>query len=308
MKNKILCLFTACLIIFSLFGFSSFAEEGQYMHIIYNDNDEALSGVTFRLYYLGSDSDGELQPDSVFDDYKCNFNISDAEKRKNLALTLEAYALRDNLPCYSETVTDENGFADFDGKMLSRGVWLLIADKHIQNEKHYYTEPVIILLPFGESNTVVAKPKFRCDEDVSDEDVTSIRVIKAWKNDTEESRPESIEVVLLKDGTPESTVSLSAADDWQYVWTSLSAKNHWTVAEKNLPEGYKVSVSLTENTFLITNEKEPDEDVTEPGDDDPMIPETGMLMWPVPYLALIGLLVFIIGFVYYRRNETKDEA
>ena len=127
MKNKILCLFTACLIIFSLFGFSSFAEEGQYMHIIYNDNDEALSGVTFRLYYLGSDSDGELQPDSVFDDYKCNFNISDAEKRKNLALTLEAYALRDNLPCYSETVTDENGFADFDGKMqaidLTASVW-----------------------------------------------------------------------------------------------------------------------------------------------------------------------------------------
>lgn len=309
MKIKISCLLTALVVFIGLFSVVSFAEENQYLHIIYEDNEYPLSEVQFSLYYLGRYENGILDPDDAFDSYQCDYSIDSAEERKSLALTLEAYAMRDNIKPLYESKTNENGFTDFEGALLAGGVYLLTGEKHFQYDKYYEAQPVIILLSLGETNTVVMNPKYESD-DKTDGGVTSVRVIKAWQNDSENNRPSEIEVQLLKDGEIYDTVKLNAEKSWEHTWTNLDKMSHWRVAEKDVDDNYNVRISLTDTTFLITNIKESDEEESTKPDSEkyPEIPETGMLMWPVPYLALAGLLIFIIGFVYYRKSEMKNDT
>lgn len=48
---------------------------------------------------------------------------------------------------------------------------------------------------------------------------------------------------------------------------------------------------------------------TEPDDTEkePQLPQTGSLRWPVPYLALIGVFLLIVGYAKYRKSEFADE-
>lgn len=307
MKIKISCLIISLSVFIGLFSFTAFAEENQYMHIIYADNENPLSDAHFSLYYLGTDNNGALQPDGAFASYRCDFDISGAEERKLLAFTLEAYVLRDDITALYEGATDENGFADFGGALLPEGVYLLTGEKHCQYDKTYEAQPVIMTLPFGEANTVVIKPKYESAEKTEGE-ATTLRVMKVWQDNASSDRPGEIEVQLLKDGEIFDSVKLNDGNFWEYTWTNLDALSHWRVTEKDVDDNYNVRISLTDNTFLITNIKESDEEEsTEPDSEkEPEIPDTGMLMWPIPYLALAGLLIFIIGFVYYRKSEIKN--
>jgi hypothetical protein len=81
------------------------------------------------------------------------------------------------------------------------------------------------------------------------------------------SRPAQIEVQLLKNGEvqEDQTVTLSAANNWQYTWTGLDGTAEWTAVEKNVPENYTVMTSMEDNDsrLVITNtEKTPSTDPT----------------------------------------------
>lgn len=308
--KKAYSLFVAILTFITIFNITAFAEEEQLLHLFYTDNEKPLTGVNFSLYYLGKASDGIIDPDSKFSSYSCDFDVSDTEKIKSLAITLEAYVLRDKIEFLYSGKTDEKGFTDFGGNALSDGAYLVIGESHFQDEKYYFPEPVIIVLPYGDTSTVILKPKFELEDDEK-EDFISLTVLKAWEGDNSSDRPNEIEVELLKDGEIIQTVTLDKNNSWKYVWENLPSENHWTVAEKTVAPGYKVSLSLTGKTYLITNTKESAEEDTTlmpPTDEEPEIPETGMLMWPIPYLALFGLLIFIIGFVYYRKSEINNDT
>lgn len=305
MKKRLFFLFSALVMLFCSLTVIVSADESCYLQISYTDDEIPVCDASFSLYYLGTEKDGVLQPDAAFSSYQLDFSVSDTEKRKTLAMTLEAYALRDNAVPMCRGITDENGFTDFDGKSFPRGVYLLTGEKHYQNEKYYVAQPVIIILPYGDRDSVIVKPKYE-KYDESDKELTTVRVIKSWQNDSAESRPDSIEVQLFCNGEIYDTKTLNADGSWQCVWTELDASSRWTVTEKAVSDGYRVSISLSDNTFIITNEREDSEEDTTVPDSD--IPETGMLMWPIPYLALAGLLIFIIGFVYYRKSEMKNDT
>lgn len=105
---------------------------------------------------------------------------------------------------------------------------------------------------------------------------TSLTVKKTWVNDTEQTRPESIQVQLYKDGTAEgSTVLLNAANDWAYTWTQLLSGFAWTVSEVDVPKGYTSTVSdIVDGVVTITNTWTPSDPIPDPGDpSDPGEPE-----------------------------------
>ena len=147
-----------------------------------------------------------------------------------------------------------------------------------------------------------------------------------WEDGGHEAeRPESIVVQLLCGGKVYDTVTLSQDNSWRYQWENLSAGCAWSVVEKTVPDGYTVTVDRQGLTFLVTNtcgEEQPEEpgEPEEPdtpdepdtpeepetpgGQDEPKLPQTGLLWWPVPLLACCGLLLFLIGWKI-RRNDEK---
>lgn len=112
----------------------------------------------------------------------------------------------------------------------------------------------------------------------------SISVLKIWDDSGYEyKRPASIEVSLLKDGNIVDTVTLSKNNAWGHSWSELSSNSVWTVVENVVPYEYSAIYTVKGTAFIITNKYTPE------------LPRTGMLWWPVPMLAVAGLLLIFAG-------------
>lgn len=320
--KKISAVVLACVFLLNFLCFGAFAVKGQSLEVICSDGGEYLQNVPFSVYYLGSVNDGEIVPDGKFSSYKVSFDVSGSEEMLNLGLTLSAYILRDNIEADYSDATDEEGVADFDREVMGEGAYLIMAEKHFQSGNYYFFEPAVVILPYGESEKLTVIPKFeKVPEDTGSIEV-SYRVLKAWVEDEEGFRPVEIYVQLLCDGEIYDTVVLNSENNWKYQWDNLSSYCHWTVTEKTVEGDYTVSLSREEKAYLLTNsgnigEDEPEEttkpDKSPDKNDEPAtkpeeeLPVTGALRWPVPYLAMAGVLLFIIGFVRYRKSEAADE-
>jgi len=137
----------------------------------------------------------------------------------------------------------------------------------------------------------------------------ALTVNKVWNDKgNESSRPSSVTVGLLKDGTVSQTVTLDASNEWSYVWTGLSAGSTWSVAELNVPSGYTASVKHTENAYTITNSF----GTTATGDNGSDVPDsavplaapqTGLVQWPIPVLLSAGALLIVAGAAANRRKK-----
>ena len=84
--------------------------------------------------------------------------------------------------------------------------------------------------------------------------VTSVTVSKVWIGEGE--HPSSVEAVLYKDGSAFDTAALFVSNSWRYTWTDLDPNARWTVGERDVPEGYEMSIANPEaGVFVITNTK-----------------------------------------------------
>lgn len=331
MKKIICCIFTIIMLMSCFFSISSFAANGQKITIEYVSTDGPLDNVSFSIYRIGDVSGSKIIPNSIFDDYSVSFDISDSEKLTTLAKTVSAYALRDDITPDFTDITNENGVADFDGRVFDAGAYLYVAEKHFQYGNIYFCEPVIIVLPYGDEDSIVSKPKYEVVPEDGESISVAYRVLKGWKNDEENVRPPEIQVQLLRDGEIYDTVTLNIENNWRYQWDNLSSRYHWTVTEKDVAPGYLVSLSQNEKTLLLVNSVPDEEDTTVPDEpttdtesttspaqttspsettttpDEPELPQTGALRWPIPYIACAGVFLFIVGYATYRKSETADE-
>ncbi len=355
--KKVGCLVLVFMMIcVGLFGFSASGADGQKLTVSYSTSKDNLQGAVFYLYRIGDVSGTNVIPTDAYKEYSVSYDISDAEKMTTLAVTLSAYILRDDIVADFTDTTDVNGIADFDGAAIPKGVYILMADKHRQNETTYFCEPSIVVLPYGDEERVAVKPKFEAVPDDTETISVSYKVLKSWVEDKGYIRPVEIEAELLRDGEIYDTVILNESNNWRHQWDNLSVFYHWTVTEKHVVGGYVVSLSQYEKTLLLTNsgggpgEEEttaaqdttssqdttlPEDttskdDVTTPVDttasadttspdgvtepsttvpqeEEPELPVTGTLRWPIPYLALIGVFLFIVGYVKYRKSEMMYE-
>lgn len=99
---------------------------------------------------------------------------------------------------------------------------------------------------------------------------TSVSVEKVWNDNDNEAglRPDSITVVLLENGEEYGTVELSVDNNWKHTWHNLSEESSWSVEEVEV-DGYIASVSVSGNSYTITNTLAPD-DI--PEEDPPLAP------------------------------------
>lgn len=131
-----------------------------------------------------------------------------------------------------------------------------------------------------------------------DNGTVSRSVQKVW-NDTgyESTRPKSVRVTLLRNGTAWDSQTLNDANAWRYSWDSLPEydddgnENVWSVREDAV-SGYVASVQQTGFAFVVTNSVEK-----------PMLPQTGVLWWPVPTLIVCGLAFLVAGLLLKKKNR-----
>ena len=164
------------------------------------------------------------------------------------------------------------------------------------------------------------------------------KALKIWEDDgNEEKRPDDITVHLLRDGEVYATETLNEANGWSCEWRGLTSLDNdgntyeWNLIEDAV-EGYSPTMEQSGITFVLTNTfveelpedptplspgepgtpgnpgtpGEPDEPLEElPEDPVPlaMLPQTGMLWWPVPVMGLLGVMFLALGAAFRRRES-----
>ena len=289
------------------------------LSITYRCGTEALSGETVRLYQIASaNTDAQYTLTDAFAASNVQFNnISTNGEWNVLRSTLESYILANNVSPTQTAVTDANGRVRF--TQLKAGIYLVSAVRAKQSGVNYLFDALLLAVPSADENgnwhyDITAKVKGESLPPSPPDHKLEYRVLKLWKGDDGRiDRPQSIEAELFRDGESYKTVVLSEENHWSYSWTVKDDGSVWSVAERNVPEGYTVTVEKRDTTFVLTNSRteQPPKDPNEPNDpndpNEPNVPNVptveGVTTEPSPYtgdtsnVLLYAVLMFVSGAV-----------
>ena len=309
------------------------------------DSRVYIDGAHFEIYKVGDiDTDtGEVKFDSTYEKAGVDLEASDDV----LAETLASYAITNEsiLPT-QEGETSEGGKLSFvalpEGAYVLVGLETDYEGYRYSYSPSYFTIPstkeVISRDTSGEEgdmdklyHNLKVYPKNQRILTQQDTEFVEIEAIKIWEdeNNSASLRPESITVELWSrnktDGTKTlcDTQKLDASNNWRYVWKDKDAVNlEYYCVEKDVPESYKVSESSGQDSqtkryfHTFTNSYKPPVTTTEttnpPGTYtkrtvNKTLPYTGMLWWPVPFLAAGGLALVLVGVAGKRRRAKNDD-
>ena len=350
------------------------------LHYYIKNQLRPMEGVTFYVYKVGNYVSG---PDNGVYTYELTRKFADSHVDVSHVQFASASAMQSMLEVllpYSELYgtydeerdewvkdkaipptdsgeTDENGYVIFEN--LSPGLYMVCGqDKEITEpdgkggERTWTFRPQPFLIPmpypqedggFGDVTAEIKYEQFPPDF-ARDIDLT---VKKVWETASGD-HPDSITVVLLRNGEYADKVTLSAENNWEHTWTGLDASIRWEVWEKDVPDGYTVTVDRDGYYFVINNKPdEPPPGTTPPGttppgttppgttppvttppvttppvttppvttppgspppSEPPGLPQTGQLWWPVPLLVAAGVLLLLIGAMLFVHREDPEEA
>ena len=277
--------------------------------------------TSFQIYKVADVSEtGSYTLTETFAKYPFVFENMDQTQWRTLALILEGYIARDDIQPLAEQSTDANGKTTFQD--LDAGLYILIGRNQSDSTYRYECEPAMIQLPgLNEKEEwiteVTAKPKYTKQPVSQEETLTQKKVIKIWKDNNSKKRPKEIQVELLKDGKIADTVMLNVDNNWKYQWDNLDSSATWQVVEKEVPQGYRVTVDREADTFTITNVKSTSSKDGNTGTTigtgtnktgisgsgkNSRLPQTGQLWWPVGILAAAGMFFFTAGWFRKKNN------
>jgi hypothetical protein len=307
-----------------------------------NVGSRAVKGVECELYRAADLSGTTFTATAQFKAAKVELNgLETSAQWQAAANSLAVYAQNsaNGVKPTASGVSDGSGNVGFSG--LASGLYLAVFTPVSIGGVTYSFQPALISLPqwgsSGVSWDVTASPKGSSETVVPGGGTTDITALKIW-NDSSDSarRPASITVELLRDGANAGTAVLSDTNNWRCTWSGLSDKYTWSVVETSVPDGYTVTYSADGTVIVITNTltttTPPTPTPSTPGTDIPnppvpganvptptptpttpttgtpgtpgKLPQTGVLWWPVPALAVCGLVLFGIG---WSRKNGHDE-
>ena len=178
-------------------------------------------------------------------------------------------------------------------------MYLAIVNQVEQDDLHYRFDSALIALPGLGSDgrwqyQVSVNAKGEVLPPVDPDENVELKVLKLWRGDEGKiDRPKSIEVEIFCDGSSYKTVILSEENHWAYTWFAKDDGSTWTVIERNVPQGYTMTVEERQSTFVLTNTWTP----TYP-DDPGKPPQTGDTSNIMLYVLLMigsGSMLIILG-------------
>jgi hypothetical protein len=263
--------------------------------ISYCYGETAFSGVEVKLYQIADVSaDFHYTLTSMFADSGLILEGIRTNGEWNVVRsTLEAHILADNIAPEFTAVTNEAGQVRFDG--LKTGMYLAIVGQIQQGELYYQFDSALVAVPgLGTDGRwqyqVSVNAKGEALPPVESDETIELKVLKLWRGDEKRNdRPQSVEVEIFCNGESYETVILSEENNWTYTWAAKDDGSNWAVVERNVPQGYTMTVEQRPTTFVVTN--------TWPDDPEnpPQTGDTANLLLYVLLMGGSGSLLVIVG-------------
>lgn len=315
-------------------------EEKGSLTIILDNKGVVFPGVEYRLYKFGTiKADGSVELFGVFRNLKISVPDTDTETLRVLSTTLKGFVVSGKIAPDRVAVTDDNGNAVFND--LDKALYLVTGDTVRHENNYVIPTPIIVPVPkihdvTGQMNLdIVLFDKFTVEPV---DEVKKIQVLKVWKGTDVLYQPHDISVELYRGDELYDTVVLNKDNKWQAEWNNLVGPD-WIAVEKDIPNGFVVTVEQQITRFVVTNtgprDEEPSTGILEPttGEEDstsedgstlppedgttepsdevttkptggtPELPNTGQLWWPVLALAFFGVFFIVFGIVSRRYEE-----
>lgn len=157
-----------------------------------------------------------------------------------------------------------------------------------------------------------------------------IPVEKIWRDGDDEGgiRPQSITVKLIKNGSIYRELELSEDGGWRGVFTDVPSDASYSIIEDAVQDYVAAYAQSGEMGFTITNTAVPGTtdigvppkpfvpaqrsgggsfSASSPAAPAAAIPQTGNLNWPVPILAISGLIFIIIGLILLPDKRGEEQ-
>lgn len=239
--------------------------------------------------------DGSFQLIEPFASYPINIhNITMQEQWNHVAQTLNSYIVADQITPDYEMMTDENGTVFFSD--VDTGLYFVREIVAENANGTYIFNQFMAYVPTPQQDgtyiyAVEANPK--CTNFVPKNQYS---VTKLWQDGgNQHLRPNEVTVDIYRDGVLYETKILNADNNWSYTWyVSGEDQSKWTVAERTVPDNYKVTVQQNGSHFSIINTRQTIPD----------IPQTGDSFTPLLWIVLMcfsGIVLVILG-IYSRRR------
>ena len=242
-----------------------------------------------RVYYAATlEKDDSLSLTGGFTDCKVDLT---SEDYTTIASTLSNYITDDIKPDYTGTIS--NGTLNFSD--LKQGLYIVEGDQVVQDGYIWSVVPFIISLPNNMDDKwcydITCEVKYKKVTDPAKD----YKVIKLWENDNSSARPKSIKVDLIWNNEVVDTITLDQTNNWTYEWCDEDGDGTWKVRESSIPNGYTMTVSRTENQFIITNKKKSPPKKTKTGD-------TIFKSWPI-YTIAAAIAVLVGTYIYTKKTN-----
>ena len=243
--------------------------------------EQPMAGAELSLYYVatvGINGEGNL-----------NYIISDVFDENGISLEdpalvtkLDAFVLEHDVPA-QRILTDAQGKAVWEN--LAPGLYFVKQTGTVAGFAPCTS--FLVTLPLATAGGFVydvdAAPKTEVAR------LISITVKKVWNTDKSATVPGSVTVQLLRNEEVIETAVLSEQNRWQVIYPNMPESDAYRIKEVNVPKGFTATYTQKGYTFTVTNTAS--------------LAQTGQLIWPVPVLAVAGLLFLAMGFVILRKSE-----
>lgn len=297
----ILCLLTA-LCLSPAMAIDEIVQQPTSLTVEYHPGGQNGDGATMRLYRVADMTGfGTFTPSGKFAQLPYELNGLKDEQWDVVAYQIKSYADSNKITA-SAVQTVKDGKAVFQN--LNCGLYLLTSDMYMRGRKCYITKPTLVCLPNRSDPShpdqwvynVTMSPK----PDTLNSDLLKIR--KIWRNTTASDNLPPVTIHLIVNGQIHDTVTLGPDNNWSATFdNALPSGADWSVVEINVPTGYTASWSWdTDGQYIWINMVNTKNGTPNPPP--PVLPQTGQLWWPVPVLAVSGMLLFGIG--WRRRRQS----
>ena len=122
--------------------------------------------------------------------------------------------------------------------------------------------------------------------------LTSITIKKVWNTDKSTAPTDSVTVQLLKKDTVVKTATLSDSNDWQITYKDMPQSDAYSIKETDIPKGFTATYQQNGYIFTVTNTS--------------TLIQTGQLIWPIPVLAMGGMVLLAVGIVLLQKKRKTN--
>lgn len=266
--------------------------------INYLYDDYNFDNVEVKIYHVATiTSNFQYNLSSNFEVYPIEINgLKNDSEWNSIEQTLNAYIEADSISEFTTQKIENNTIILSN---LKAGLYFVKTEKIDTKDYTLIFDNFLISVPdLQEDGTwnydVSVFPK--AETYIQKYEKITYTVTKNWVDD-KQKRPNSVEIEIYEDSKLVDTKVLSSKNNWTYNWTTDDDGSVWNVVERNVPEGYNVTITKNNNNFTVVN--------TDPNYKpyNPLTYDNIKSSFIIMFASLIGLVLLVIGIKVPKKNK-----